>query len=65
MNLGKTKFNYIHASNFHNLLQRDFWGAAVILQSGSSGLSGDATDTEIIRNLGSTTEREASFHYYY
>lgn len=65
MHMGKRKFNYIHASNLHNLLERDFWDAAVILQNVSSGLSGDAKDTEIIKALGSTIQRQVCFHYYY
>lgn len=65
MPMGKRKFNYIHASILHTLLERDFWEAAVILQNVSSGLSGDAKDTEIIKGLGSTIERQACFHYHY
>lgn len=43
-----------------------FWGVAVTLQSVSSGLSGDAKETQVTRNLGrSSIEKQASFHYYY
>lgn len=63
--MGKRKFNYIHESNLHTLLERDFQEAAVILQSVSSRLSGDAKDTQIVKGLGSTIERQACFHYYY
>lgn len=51
--------------SMHTLLERDFPEAAVILQSGSSGLSGDAKDMQIIKGFGSTIERQACFHYYY
>lgn len=63
--MGERKFNYIHASNLHTQLQRDFWEGAVILQNVSSGLSGGAKDAQIIKGLGSTIKRQACFHYYY
>lgn len=57
MHMGKRKFKYIHASNLHTLLERDFWEGAVFLQSVSSGLSGDAKDAQIIKGAGSTIKR--------
>lgn len=65
MHMGKRKLNYIHASNLHTQLETNLWEAAVILQNISSGLNGDAKDTQIIKGLGSTTKRQACFHYYY